>query len=349
MKKALKIIGVIVLILIILAFIAYICIRSFIDSKLNKINYVEIDESKLEIEEETKEQLGGYRNIALFGLDSRVQDIEETYSRGNRSDCIMILSVNESTKEAKLISVYRDTYVNIDGHGLDKINHAYSFGGPELALATLNKNLDLDIDEFVTVNFTAVASLVDAVGGIDVELTSEEVKYINGYIKGTSKNTGMEADLIKEPGLHHLNGVQAVAYGRIRYTSGGDAKRTERMRVVAQKAFTKFKDLDRKTMNKVVDDLLPQISTNISKDEIYKTIRNVKKYKVADSDGWPYYNEGAMLNKVWYGIPCTLESNVEELHKNLFPDVEYEVSDRVKDISENIEKVSGYGDRSKKK
>lgn len=349
MKKFFKIIGIIVIIIIIIAITTYIVYNSYVNGKLNKINYQEIDKEKLDISEITKKNLSSYRNIALFGVDSRIQDEDESYGLGNRSDCIMIASINQKTNDVRLFSVYRDTYVKVTGHGLDKINHAYSYGGPELAVATLNRNFDLNITEYVTVNFNAVANLVDQVGGIDLELTNEELKYINSYIKGTSKNTGKESELITKAGLNHLNGVQAVAYGRIRYTSGGDYKRTERMRTVLAKTFTKLKEKSPLELNKIADNLLPQVYTNISKEEIHNTIPKITNFNIKQSDGWPYTVKGATINKVWYGVPCTLESNVLELHKEMFPDIDYTVSDTVKDISKQIEKVTGYKEKDGQK
>ena len=155
--RKLKIFGRIVLILIIILALLLGTAYWYITNKLGKMNKVDIDNADLGISTETNSKLSGYRNIAIFGVDSRSDD----YGIGNRSDCIIIASINNSTGEIKLISVYRDTYVNIKGHGLDKITHAYSYGEAPLAINTLNKNLDLNIKEFVTVNFDSVAKAVD--------------------------------------------------------------------------------------------------------------------------------------------------------------------------------------------
>ena len=207
----------------------------FVQNKVSKMQQVKIDESEISVSD--NKNLEGYRNIAIFGVDSRSDD----YGTGNRSDCIIIASINNKTHEIKLISVYRDTYVQIEGHGLDKITHAYSYGEAPLALKTLNENLDLNITEFVTVNFDSVSDAVDALGGIKMDITSAEVKYINGYIDETSSVTGKKSSHITKAGTYVLDGVQAVAYSRIRYTSGGDYKRTERMRDVITAMLTKLK------------------------------------------------------------------------------------------------------------
>lgn len=174
MKKALKIIGIIFLAIIIIIVTAILTGYFYLNSKLSQMKQVNIDENNLNVATQVEEKLTGYRNIALFGVDSRDSDL----GKGNRSDCIIIASINNDTKEINLVSVYRDTYVDIDGYGLDKITHAYSYGGPELALKTLNKNLDLNIKEFVTVNFDAVADVVDALGGVDIRIEDDEISYL---------------------------------------------------------------------------------------------------------------------------------------------------------------------------
>ena len=165
MKKFLKVFLIILIVIIVLAAILVF----FVLNKLNKINYVDIPKEEIEVNTGIEETLSGYRNIAIFGIDTR----EDTYS-GSRSDCIMIASINHDTKEIKLVSVYRDTYLNIPGRGLDKVNHAYAFGGPALSMSTLNTNLDLDITEFATVNFTATKDIIDAIGGVTLTVTDAE-------------------------------------------------------------------------------------------------------------------------------------------------------------------------------
>lgn len=309
----------------------------YITDKLNKVQQVQINEEELNIVEEVEEQLTGYRNIAIFGVDSRSSNL----GRGNRSDCIIIASINNDTKEVKLLSVYRDTYVQIDGYGLDKINHAYSYGEAPLALKTLNTNFDLNIKEFVTVNFDAVSEAVDALGGIEMQITSDEVKYINSYISETSRVTGKQSSHITEPGTYILDGVQAVSYGRIRYTEGGDYKRTERMRDVIEAMFKKLKTKSIPEINSILDKVLPKVYTNISTSEMISMIPYTMKYNITDSIGWPYETRGITLDR-WYGVPITLESNVKRMHEELFNDEDYIVSTRVQEISNNIIKKTGY-------
>ena len=338
-NRGLKVFGIIVLVLIIILVGIIGFTYFFVTSKLNKIQKVDIDVSQLDISEEVEQNLSGYRNIALFAIDSRSN---EDYGEGNRSDGIIIASINNDTKEVKLASVYRDTYVQIEGHGLDKITHAYSYGEAPLAISTLNTNLDLNIKEFVTVNFDAVAEAINELGGVTITVDSQEVNYINQYIKETSKVTGISTNQLSAPGTLTLDGVQAVAYARIRYTEGGDYKRAERMRTVVEATFDKLKTKSLTEINSFVDNILPKIYTNISTNDMIAMIPDLTKYKVSDSIGWPYETRGITLN-AWYGIPITLESNVTRLHQELFGEQDYTPSETVKNISNQIITKTGYG------
>lgn len=307
----------------------------YVNDKIGKMNQVKIDESQLGISDNQK--LTGYRNVAIFGVDSRSDD----YGKGNRSDCIIIASINNKTHDVKLISVYRDTYVQIEGHGLDKITHAYSYGEAPLALKTLNTNLDLNIKEFVTVNFDSVSDAVDALGGIKMDITAAEVKYINDYIDATGQITGKKSSHITKAGTYVLDGVQAVAYSRIRYTAGGDYKRTERMRDVITAMIAKLKTKSVAEMNRIADLILPKVYTNLSMTDLLSMIPVATSFNVAESIGWPYETKGKTMDR-WYGIPVTLESNVKRLHQEAFGDTSYEVPTSVRTISQKIVNKTGY-------
>ena len=336
-KKLSIFLRIVIALLIILVLIVGVAFF-YVKGKLDKIQRVELpSDEDLGITETTAQNLTGYRNIAIFGVDSRSDD----YGVGNRSDCIIIASINNDTGAIKLISVYRDTYVNIEGHGLDKITHAYSFGEAPLAIKTLNTNLDLNINEFVTVNFDSVAEAVDQLGGVQLTITSDEIKYINGYIDETSRVTGKTSSHITQPGTYTVDGVQAVSYSRIRYTDGGDYKRTERMRTVIEAMFSKLKTKSITEINSFADKILPHVYTNISATDILAMVPSMSKYKVTESIGWPYDTKGKTMDR-WYGIPVTLESNVTQLHKEAFGEEDYTPSDTVKSISANIVKKTGY-------
>ncbi len=336
-RRGIKVFGIIVLVLVIILVLIVGSIFFFINSKLSKIQQVNIDESDLGVSSQVEENLSDYRNIALFGIDSR----DSSLGKGNRSDCIIIASINNKTKEVKLISVYRDTYVNIEGHGLDKITHAYSYGEAPLALKTLNENFDLNITEFVTVNFDAVAEAVNALGGITINVEPEEVNYINQYINETSEVTGLDTEKVTTSGSQTLDGVQAVAYARIRYTEGGDYKRTERMRTVVEAMANKFKTKSISEMNQIIDQILPEVYTNITAGDIFSLLPSIASFNVTDSIGWPYETKGITLDR-WYGVPVTLESNVKQLHQEAFGETDYTPSDKVKEISNQIIEKTGY-------
>ncbi len=336
LKIFLRILIVIIVIILGIAIAGY----SFIHSKLNKMQTEHIDKTAIGISEEAKDSLKGYRNIALLGIDSRADD----YGTGNRSDCIMIASINEKTKKVKLISVYRDTYVYVTENGtkkLDKITHAYSYGGAQNTLKSLNEALDLNITEYVTVNFDAVIAAVNALNGVQIEITNEELKYINDYIDATSQSSGVSSSHLTKSGKQTLDGVQAVAYSRIRYTAGGDYKRTERMRTVVMAMMSKAKTLNIGQLNKLADTILPRISKNIENNDIIALIPSVMLFDITESLGWPYDVRG-ISTTAWYGVPVTLESNVVRLHKEVFEQEDYEVSDAVKEMNEAIIKKTGY-------
>ena len=322
-KRKLKPFGVTVLVLVSILIIMIGSAAIYVNYKLSKIQRISLHENDLNISSVVDEKLSDYRNIAIFGIDSR----EDTYSEGNRSDSIIIVSINEKTKEVRLVSVYRDTYVQIEDHGLDKITHAYSYGEAPLAINTLNTNLDLNIKEFVAVNFEAVKSIVDSVGGISMEITSEEVPHITG---------------IDKAGMYLLTGEQALAYSRIRHAEGGDYKRTERMRNVLAAVANKAKTFNATQLNKFADKVLPEIYTNIKQTEILSLIPEAASYKITKSIGWPYETQGITLDR-WYGVPITLESNATKLHQEIFEENDYIPSDTVKEINNSIIKKTGYG------
>lgn len=334
-KKVMKVLLWIFLTLLIIIVAAAGTAFWYVNDKMGKMQKVDIDEEQIGVSE--NENLDKYRNIAIFGVDSR----SDSYGKGNRSDCIIIASINKETHDVKLTSVYRDTYVQIEGHGLDKIAHAYSYGEAPLALKTINENLDLNITEFVTVNFDAVADAVDALGGVKMKITDAETNYINSYINEISQITGKETEHITKAGTYNLDGVQAVAYSRIRYTSGGDYKRTERMRDVIIAMVEKLKTKSVTQINKIADKILPKVYTNLDLGDLLSMLPALASFNVSESEGWPYNTKGALINEISYGIPLTLESNVKKMHEEIFEDDNYEVPESIKTISDKIINKSG--------
>nr|WP_300304497.1 LCP family protein [uncultured Anaerostipes sp.] len=278
----------------------------------------------------------GSETIVLFGVDSR----DNKLGKGTRSDSIMVANVNHDTKKVRVASIYRDTYVDIDGHGLDKLTHAHAYGGPVFAMDTVNRNFDLDIKNYVTVNFGNVAKVVDQLGGIELDITEEELQYINGLIDNINRIDNTNSSHITTTGTQHVDGTQAVAYSRIRYTAGGDYRRAERQRTVLYQIFQKAKQENASNLIKIANQMMDQVATNYSTGDAIKVLSYLSKYSMEESKGFPNKLWGGTIDGVWYGVPVTLESNVTDLHKFLYEDEEYEPSDKVKEISSEIEKVA---------
>lgn len=302
---------------------------------LNNIN-------KNDLNEETLASFSGYTTIALFGLDNR--EFGELDS--GLSDVIMIVSINNDTKDIKLVSVYRDTYLDVGPEGeksFNKANSAYAFGGPERAVSMLNKNLDLDIDSYITFDFYAVAEAVDVMGGVTVEITDEaELEELNRVIDETNWYLDRESPLIDSLGEHTLDGVQAVSYARIRKLEGGDYKRAQRQRIVLSKMMEKAKDANLVTLNKLIKTVMPDIQSDLSEADLISMARVMVGYDFDDSRGFPFERTTRTLPSAGSSvIPCDLETNVGELHEYLYEVEDYEPSDTVQTYSDIIVERSG--------
>ena len=326
----------------------------YVYAKWSKIDTKSIKADDIIINEEVKKNknvdLGdGYTNVALFGVDSRDGDLGE----GNRTDCIIVASLNNKTKEIKMVSVYRDTLLDLSEGTYQKCNAAYSYGGPVLAINMLNMNLDLDIQDYVTVDFGAIADAVDLLGGIEIEVTEEELPYINQYIPETANSAGKAANLLQSAGLQKLDGTQATTYARIRSTAGGDFTRTERQRLVIEKMFEKAKGADIGTLNKIIDKVFPQVSTSFTLPEILKYASAYSEYKLVGNMGFPEDKYTDMLSEIGsVVVPDNLVSNVTKLHEFLFGITGYVPSSTVQTVGSNIsytasaKKSSGTGSQS---
>ncbi len=301
--------------------------------KLDKLDIRVLNEKKLEAYHDT----GPYTNIALFGLDSREGELDA----GVQSDCMMIASINNETNDVKIISIYRDTLLQQSDGTYEKANSAYHSGGPEEAIALLNRNFDLDIHNYVSVNFSALVDVIDELGGLEMELTQEEAFYSNGYAAETAQVVGKEMIPIEEAaGTQLLDGVHAVGYARIRYGEGLDFKRTERQRVVLQKVAEKAKKADIFTLNKIVDKVFPQISTSLTINDMLGFASNILDYNIVETSGFPY---AVTVSEMVYGhegisyvVPIGFADNVTQLHQNFFAEADYVVSDTVQLINDEI-------------
>ena len=291
-----------------------------------------------DISSETLETLEGYTNIALFGLDNRVQG---KYNQG-LSDVIMIASINNKTKEVRLVSVYRDTYLSIGGGKFNKANSAYLKGGAKQAVQMLNANLDLNIKEYVCVDWAAVTEAIDALGGVEITITKEEVKHINSYLWEVDKMLGTKTEAVKNAGKQTLTGTQATTYARIRKTSGSDFKRTSRQRIVLEAMLKKAKQADMKTLLGICDAVFDDISTSLTLTEIAALAKDVQKYEIGTTTGFPFEMTGGQLADAGDAIvPIGLEDDVTQLHKYLFDVEGYEPSKTVQAISDAIIQKTG--------
>ncbi|ELC8442155.1 LCP family protein [Clostridium perfringens] len=287
---------------------------------LNKMNKVDLNEEDLGINKDVDEKLSKYdgiTNIALFGIDA-------TEGNTGRSDAIMIATIDKVHKKLKLTSIMRDSYVEIQGHGKDKINHAYAFGGHELALKTLNENFDLNIKDFATVNFSSLPKIIDSVGGIELDIRSDELQYINNYINELNTLNKTNAPNITSTGVQHVNGTQALAYCRIRYTSGGDGERTERQRIVLNKLFEKFTKVSPSKYPSILNELMPMVTTSLSSSDILSLATTVASMGGSglEQERFPKdnYSKGEMINGVYY-LTFDKDATVKQIHDYIFEDI----------------------------
>ena len=315
----------------------------YLRSLLQTVNPVELEESlQNSISEQVKadEKMKNYWNIALFGVDSRDQDL---LSGDNRSDTIMVCSINKKNGEMKLVSVYRDTLLDIGGGEFRKCNSAYAYGGPQQAVAMLNSNLDLNMTDFVTIGFEALIDAIDSFGGIDLEITDEEMEYMNSYMDDMYYEIGRDYEELTESGMQHLSGIQATAYCRIRYTAGDDFKRAERQRTVLSLLFKKAKESNPLLWIRAIKNVAPEIATSLRSTEMIRLglLIFTKKTDLTDSTGFPSEDDRmfATINGESCVIPYYLTTNVENLHAELFGQMDYEPSPTVE---ENTEIINSY-------
>ena len=299
----------------------------------------EVKETHKREEQENRNVSRGYRNIALFGVDAR----DGQLGKGTRSDTIIIASINQDTQEIKLVSVFRDTYLNLSNDTYNKCNVAYAQGGPEQAISMLNTNLDLDITDYVTVGFGGLIDSVDALGGIEMEVTDAEISHLNNYQLTMSEELGVDYIPVEHSGKQLLNGMQATAYCRIRYTKGDDFRRAERQRDVLTAMMEKAKKASVSSLRDMVLAILPEVETSLGVNEIVSVLGSVAGYNVVASDGFPFEDGrvGATVgSRGSCVIPDNLEKNVVELHKLLYPETDYNPSRQMKGISEEIEALT---------
>ena len=330
MKRWQKITLAVFLIIAIVAGSAY----GYLNYKLNKVNRIDVKKHELSCVD-----VDGFANILLVGLDTRHMSDE----KGSRTDAIMIASIKEETGEVYLTSIYRDTFIKMAGrNAYDKINHAFAEGGIKETIKTINQAMDLNIDKFAIFNFQAVSDVVNALGGIDVDVKDYEIDEFNRVIDESSNVLRIDTKKIKRTGTQTLDGVQALSYGRMRNGVGDDFKRTERMRVVVDKLLGKLKESSVSTINNAIDKGLVQITTNLSNNDMLALGLNATKYKIVGSKGFPYDVTTGYIDGVSYVFPNTMTSNVIKFHETVFGQKKYKLTSKAARICADIDnKIAG--------
>ena len=346
-RKVLFILEIIVLLL----FIGGLYVYGQISAKLDKIDIQETDLQEQDIvTNDQAPQMTGYTTYALFGLDHRSKN--EKLNTEN-SDTIIIASINNDTKAVKLVSVYRDTLLNVKDDTYSKANAAYALGGPAQAVNMLNTNLDLNITDYVSIDFDALVTVIDCLGGLDIPLSYAEIVHMNNYCVETAEETGKSYTPVELPepkpedqeaivGTYHLNGVQATSYCRIRYTASLDMGRTERQRRVIQMIVDKAKKAGLSTIFDIMDQVFPMVKTSVSKTEILKLIPAMIGYCIDETTGFPQDYKFATV-KGSIIVPTTLDSNVLKLHQFLYGNTNYTPTQDVLNKSAQIAAIVGGG------
>lgn len=336
-QKKLVLLSIEIVVLLLLSVFLFVVIKlSKIERQQLNMENVTVNE---DISDETLEAMSNYRTIALFGLDNR--------SNGNlssgRSDVIMLATINNRSHEVRLVSVYRDSYLNTGYDVYEKCNAAYARGGPERAISMLNTNLDLDISDYVTVDFNSIIESIDLLGGVEMTITDDEANLMLGYIRELNELTGHNTKCPTSGGTYTLDGVQATAFARIRYGGGDDYKRTERQRAVLSAMVAKAQKSDLKTINKLIDQIFGDIQTSFDNADLIALAADVFNYDIGATSGFPYEKTTKKYSKIGdVVIPCDLASNVTELHNFLFDDTDYTPSETVQANSSQIITNTGF-------
>lgn len=308
--------------------------------KYNQMDIRPIDEKDVVINDGVEAATKGYTTIALYGVDSRETNLNE----GTNSDTIILVNINDETKEVKLVSVYRDTLVKIQHSSevTQKVNYAYQLGGALMSINTLNANLDLGITDYITVDFNAMAEIINALGGVEVTIEEDEINSLNKNLAEQIGISGKYSDGVHETGAQVLNGQQAVAYTRIRSNAKGDITRTERQRTVLLALIDKMISADSTTIANLIDVSFDCISTSFSKDEIEKLAKDIADYKVTGNTGFPFaYDFATLAEKGNVIAAADMNANITALHEYLYGNTAYTPSDNAASISAELSSETG--------
>lgn len=328
-----------IFILLIMVMVLYITLSG------EKAGKVDLDYEDIIINNTVKEAeettMKGYRNIALFGVDSTTGAL----SKSTRSDAILIASINQDTGDCKLVSVYRDTYLNLSNDTYNKCNAAYAKGGAEMAINMLNMNLDMNITDFVTIGFAGLSDTIDALGGIYIDVDESERNNLNNYQLCMAENLNRSYTPLEDTGYILVDGLQATGYCRVRYGGGDDFRRTERHREVISAVADQAKKASPAALTKIANSVFEETYTSLDLDEILEVLSNIGDYQITETAGFPIEEKratGTVGTKGSCVIPVNLEENVKWLHQFLFDDYEYVPSSTVKECSDKIAADTGY-------
>lgn len=339
----------------------------WLNNVMERMRPEELDTSKIQVNSEVQqniEAMSGSQIIAVAGLDARgaaidPEDDEKGLRNTQNSDTIILVCIDHDNKEIRMVSIMRDTWMNMDtpgeGYDFDKANSAYNRGGPEGMLSMLNTNLDLAIEDYVSVDWKVLADVIDELGGLDIEMRNAECIWANDYNKEVSAAQGVEYEPIEYNEeeddeyreVHHLTGSQAVSYARIRYGGGDDSLRTARQRLVINLMMEKVKKSPDK-IPAIIDTAADSITTSLTSSEMLQLAYNAVTYTMGTSYAYPFelvYGQhviDALGTDVV--IPVTLYHNVIELHEYLYPGVSYTPSSVIEDYNYYIVQESGYGE-----
>ncbi len=334
-----RILIIVVFLVVLFGLSCYAAFQQYMGSVMKEVK----DDEVIQENELSCVDVQGYVNIALLGVDSRSMDKEAL--KAANTDAIIVVSMNERTKDVNIVSVFRDTYLRMgDTSTYEKINAAYYFGGAQMAMKSLNQAMDLNIKKYVLFNFKMVADLVNAVGGIKVDVKEREIDELNHYTGETARYIGQKKyKKVKKPGKQKLEGVQAVAYGRIRKGVGDDFRRTSRMRIVIKKVTKKLKKKNLFQLKRIMELCLDDCKTNLSQNDLIGFAQRMTKVSFNKSVGYPYTVKTGMLDGRSYVFPGNLEESARKLHKEFYNEEEYEPSDTLKEISNYIISRVGTG------
>ena len=308
---------------------------------VTKIDKIKINEEDIVVnpQVENNKEMKGYRNIALFGVDSRKGKL----GKGSRSDTVMIASINQDTGDVKLVSVYRDTYLNLGTDSYNKANAAYAQGGPEQAINMLNMNFDLDITEYVTVGLDALIETIDELGGIDIDVHDNEIDHLNNYQRSMfveNENDALNENIVK---VTHSSMQITRAVCRQPHIAASLCwrhSRAERQRKVLMACMDKAKTMSPTTLVSILNKVMENVYTNLDVTEMASILSDVANYQIVAQDGVPFEDSrttGTVGKKGSCVIPLDLETNVVKLHELLFDVTEYEPSDQVKQYSQKVQ------------